>query len=66
MERMYQAGERVPPGMYRQVKGNRREVYLCEEDYLPASSMVVSRSTNACNSGAPALFRTVQSLSRLR
>jgi hypothetical protein len=33
---LYLAGERVPPGIYRQV-GGTREVHLETEDYLPAS-----------------------------
>lgn len=33
---LYLAGERVPPGIYREI-GNQREVILECEDYLPAS-----------------------------
>lgn len=33
---LYMAGERVLPGLYRQVDGNR-EVWLEKEDILPAS-----------------------------
>ena len=33
---LYLAGERVPPGVYREIS-SRREVRLEREDYLPAS-----------------------------
>ncbi len=35
-EELFLAGERVPPGTYRQV-GSNRQVQLEREDYLPAS-----------------------------
>ncbi|HZO89712.1 MAG TPA: hypothetical protein VFB38_15390 [Chthonomonadaceae bacterium] len=34
--RLYLAGQRVPPGLYQQL-GSGREVYLLDEDVLPAS-----------------------------
>ncbi|MES2460594.1 MAG: hypothetical protein V4671_08410 [Armatimonadota bacterium] len=34
---LFQAGERVPPGLYRQVEGARRQVRLTHDDILPAS-----------------------------
>lgn len=36
VEELYLAGERVPPGIYRQV-GSNREIHLDHEDFLPAS-----------------------------
>lgn len=33
---LFLAGERVAPGLYRQI-GGTRELYLEQEDYLPAS-----------------------------
>lgn len=35
-EELFLAGEKVLPGLYRQI-GSRREVRLDKEDYLPAS-----------------------------
>ena len=35
-EELFLAGERVPPGLYRQLD-SKREIHLTSEDYLPAS-----------------------------
>jgi hypothetical protein len=35
-EELFLAGERVPPGIYRQLD-SKREIHLTSEDYLPAS-----------------------------
>lgn len=33
----FRAGQRVAPGLYRQIEGSRRMIRLTREDYLPAS-----------------------------
>jgi len=33
---LFLAGERVPPGLYRQI-GSGRQIHVTSEDYLPAS-----------------------------